>query len=86
MPAGVRGAHPGEVLMQFPGPPLLQALPQESHRPRPGLLRGLEVGPVAIVLGAQEAVAGAFEDVGLVFFISASVGATVAVTRASSPP
>src|SRR3982751_1638222 len=55
-----------------PGPrklsraPLFQMLAQESHRARPGVLRRLEVGARAVVLGPQETVAGAVVDMGLV--------------------
>src|SRR5439155_19044699 len=45
---------------------LLEPVPEERDGARPGLLRGLRVGAVAVLLGAQEAVARAFVDVGLV--------------------
>src|SRR6266851_1349105 len=45
---------------------LLQALAEKGDRPRPRLLRGLEVRAVAPGLGAQEPMAGAVVDVRLV--------------------
>src|SRR5436853_7585307 len=61
----VSGSRAAAMEASMPGP-LFQMLAQESHRARPGVLRRLEVGARAVVLGAQETVAGAVVDMGLV--------------------
>src|SRR3954452_24078596 len=61
----VSGSRAAAAEASMPGP-LFQMLAQEGHRARPGALRRLEVGTRAVVLGAQETVAGAVVDLGLV--------------------